>query len=93
MATTQPEIWSVVINFKGAGGPSIGLRGWMKITDPIDGTERISKDGMERVEVVGDAWPALNTFLAKVLEKANDGRYGRDDIVFVTPPELPEETP
>ena len=91
MATTQPEIWQVVIDFTAPGGPSIGLRGHMVITDEVDGTTRISRDDMERVEVVGDTWPALNTFLAKALLKANDGRYKRTGVVFATPPELPPE--
>ncbi len=87
MATTQPEIWQTVIDHR-AG--TVTLRGRMIITDPIDGSTRISRDDMERVEFVGDTWPALNTFNAKSLLKANDGRYNRIDIVFA---QLEEETP
>lgn len=83
MATTQPEIWQTVIDHTTG---EIRLRGRMVITDEVDGTTRISRDDMERVEAVGTKWPALNTFLAKLLVKANDGRYKRTDIVFAMPP-------
>ena len=86
MATTQPEIWQTVIDHTTG---EIRLRGRMVITDPIDGSTRISRDDMERVEDVGDTWPALNTFLTKLLLKANDGRYNRTDIVFAQPEETP----
>ena len=89
MATTEPEIFEIIIGFTVAGGPNMRLRGRVRVTDPVDGTTRISRDDMERTELVGDAWPALNTFLGKVLTKANDGRYNRTDVVFATPPEAP----
>lgn len=88
MATTQPEIWQTIIDHRTG---TVHIRSRMVITDDADGITRISRDNMERVEVVRDNWPALNTFMTKLLAKANDGRYGRSDVVFVPLPELPEE--
>ena len=50
MATTQPEIWQVVIDFTAPGGPSIGLRGHMVITDEVDGTTRTTSFRAEWLE-------------------------------------------
>ncbi len=86
--TVTPEVYYYEIDRRAPGGPRITIRMRSRVEDAVDGTTKFTDDD-RKSETITVAWAPFDAFEAALLAAINDGRFGRNDIVFATPPEAP----
>ncbi len=82
--TVTPEVYHWEVDRRAPGGPRITIRMRKRVFDAVDGKTSFTDD--DRQFELAPSWAALDVFEVVLLAVINDGRFGRNDIVFATPP-------